>query len=416
MSEVKLMDSNYNCDFKIDSDLVNHIKNLLSEQADPVSNLGTYTTSRMDSDISEMFECLLPYNKVNYNEYFKIKEMESFCLSFILDMINAPDKKNSFGISTNGSSEAILLACLAWRERSKNKKRKNIIISQEAHSSWVVAAKILDIDVKEISFRLTDLEQNISMAIDDETIGVGVTLGTTSTGSFEPVEKTNEILNNYNKKHGRCIPIHVDAASGGFIAPFIDSGFIWDFRLNLVESINISGHKYGMVYPSIGWVFWKEKSKLSEGMGMSIEYLKDNFIHIGVNFSAPAAYIVAQYYSLKKYGNSGYRDKVRELFCIKKRIEHELNKISWFNIISTDTRHRLPVVCWTLSNNKNYEAVSKMFEKLGWIIPYCKISRGGETNCFRIVVRHNFSKLEVDKLISDLSTIQSTYIKEENEQ
>lgn len=275
--------------------LIAEIKASLNEQIAPQCNLGTYTTTLMDADVTNFFGSLLPYNKVNCNEYPAIMKMEAECIKFFKCIFHCSDLPKSFGVSTNGSSEAILMACLSLKRGCRTPGTPNIIISDSAHSSWINATRILNIELKEVSFDSASLETILTHAIDENTIGIGVTLGTTSTGIFEPVDEINDYLDNYQKKYGRIIPIHVDAASGGFIAPFQYPDLQWDFRLKNVFSINVSGHKYGMVYPSIGWVFWRDKSLA--GQEMKIEYLKDTFSHFGINFSSPAAYVVAQYYS-----------------------------------------------------------------------------------------------------------------------
>ncbi|EMU6157721.1 MULTISPECIES: aminotransferase class V-fold PLP-dependent enzyme [Yersinia] len=407
MSYINWCDMDLECQDKYESELIVDIKKMLNDQTKPENNLGTYTTTLMDADVSELFESLLPYNKVNQHEYPKIKQMENYCLSFMLDMIHAQSGEKSFGVSTNGSSEAILLACMSWKHNNNVKDVSNIIISKNAHSSWIKIASILGLEIKEVTFDASSFEDDMLSAIDNKTIGIGVTLGTTSTGLFEPIELINDFLESYNDKFNRFIPIHVDAASGGFIAPFKYPDFIWDFRLTHVESINISGHKYGMVYPSVGWLFWKDKDKIPRNMIIPVEYLKNDFTHIGVNFSAPAAYIVAQYYNLKRYGFLGYQNKVSNLYRIKLELERELKNISLVVVISDDDRYRLPVVCWSYKNPDLYEVISKRFDELGWVVPHCKISRGDNERCFRIVIRHNFDNIHFQKLIDDLKFIHT---------
>ncbi|HED2348533.1 MULTISPECIES: aminotransferase class V-fold PLP-dependent enzyme [Serratia] len=405
------MSSNYcyksrvNSSKESSSNVISHIKNLLDQQTNPRNNLGTYTTTLMDKDASDLFELLLPYNKVNQNEYPKIKQMEGECISFMLEMLHAPAALTPLGLSTNGSSEAIFLACLALKNNNRLIRKPNLIISKSSHSSWLNAARILEINIKEVSYESSSLEEELLTAIDECTIGVGVTIGTTSTGFFESVENINKFLKKYKEASKKYIPIHVDAASGGFIAPFKYPELTWDFRLEHVASINISGHKYGMVYPSIGWAFWKDTSLVPKDIRMPIDYLKNNFTHFGVNFSTPASYIIAQYYNIKKYGFLGYKEKVEELFNIKESIENELKKIPSVNVISDNGEYRLPVVCWTYDEECLYEIISQRFEELGWIVPYCDILRGEDTKCFRIVVRHNFVMSDLFKLKEDLKLI-----------
>lgn len=384
-------------------DLIAEIRASLHTQISPQCNLGTYSTTEMDADMTNLFGTLLPYNKVNYNEYPEINKMEAECINFLKNMLHCNDLPESIGLSTNGSSEGILMACYALKRKFRRDGVPNIIISDCAHSSWINAARILNIELKEISFNTSSLTTLLDQIIDENTIALGVTLGTTSTGIFEPVEEINHYLECYQKKNGRFIPIHVDAASGGFIAPFQYPDFKWDFRLKNVTSINISGHKYGMVFPSIGWVFWKDEHSVGEKM--KIEYLKDTFFHFGINFSSPAAYVVAQYYNIKKFGVSGYTEKTNDLFNTKALIENELSKISYLTIISDSSTKRLPVVCWIYKEDYLFDIITKRFEDFGWVVPICNISRANSTRCCRIVVRHNLSRENIKKLIDDIASI-----------
>ncbi|EES4172099.1 TPA: aminotransferase class V-fold PLP-dependent enzyme [Escherichia coli] len=384
-------------------DLIAEIRASLHSQVSPQCNLGTYSTTEMDADVTNLFSSLLPYNKVNYNEYPAIKKMEAECINFLKNMLHCDDLPESFGLSTHGSSEGIFMACNTLKQEYRGHGVPNIIISDCAHSSWINAARILNIELREVSFRTDSLNSSLEQVIDENTIALGVTLGTTSTGLFEPVEEINHYLEDYQKKNNHFIPIHVDAASGGFIAPFQFPDLKWDFRLTHVSSINISGHKYGMVFPSIGWVFWKEERSIGEKM--KIEYLKDTFFHFGINFSSPAAYVVAQYYSLKKLGFSGYAEKTNYLYHTKAQIESELSKIPYLTIISECNIKRLPVVCWVYNEEYLFDIIVKRFEEYGWTVPCCQISRGSSARCCRIVVRHNVTREIINKLIHDIASI-----------
>jgi glutamate decarboxylase len=357
----------------------------------------------MDAEVTNLFSSLLPYNKVNCNEYPEIMRMEVECINFLKSILHCNGLPESFGVSTIGSSEAIFMACYSLKCQYKIPGVPNIIVSESAHSAWINVARILNIELKEISFNSAPLEMVLEHAIDENTIALGVTLGTTSTGIFEPVEEINDYLESYQKNHSRFIPIHVDAASGGFIAPFQYPDLKWDFRLKHVSSVNVSGHKYGMVFPSIGWVFWRDERLVCQKM--NIDYLKDTFSHFGINFSSPAAYVVAQYYNIKKFGLSGYIEKTNNLFHIKRCIENVLSKISCLTVISDCDASRLPVVCWIYNEDYLFDIITKKFEEYGWIVPCCHISRSDSTRCCRIVVRHNLSRENIDKLINDIALI-----------
>jgi len=404
-SSERIFDKDFHSHLGVVMDILTEILGSLNDQANPQYNLGTYTTTLMDKDANSLINSFLPYNKVNRNEYPEIRKMEEACIKFLMKMIHLSETSDSFGLSTMGSSEAILMACYSLKNGHSGTERKNIIVSDCAHSSWISAARLLDIEIREISLEVRCIEKELLTVIDKNTIGIGLTLGTTSTGAFEPIEEIDNILSTYQINNKQHVPIHVDAASGGFIAPFQFPELKWDFRLKNVQSINISGHKYGMVYPSIGWVFWKKRDVISPKMKINIEYLKDKFSHFGVNFSAPSAYIVAQYYNIRKYGILGYTAKVNELFRLKDIIESELRKISFLSIISVDHSARLPVICWTYDEEYMFEIITKRFEEFGWVVPYCHISRGKSSRCCRIVIRHNFRKEDAIKLVGDIEAV-----------
>lgn len=386
-------------------DILTEILSSLNTQANPQFNLGTYTTTLMDNDANKIIGALLPYNKVNRNEYPEITKMEDACIIFLQKIIHLSNDSDSFGMSTLGSSEAILMACYALKNGYVGTEKPNMIVSDCAHSSWISATRLLDIELRTISLETIPLEKAILDVIDRNTIGIGLTLGTTSTGAFEPIQDIDNILSAYEIKNEHHIPIHVDAASGGFIAPFQFPDLKWDFRLNHVCSINISGHKYGMVYPSIGWVFWKKKDIYTQKIKMKIDYLKNEFTHFGVNFSAPSAFIAAQYYTFIKYGYSGYVKKVKDLFRLKKLIENELKQIPSLIVLSNDNPVRLPVVCWAYHEDYMFEIITKKFEELGWIVPCCNISRNDSSRCCRIVIRHNFREEDAMRLAGDIATV-----------
>jgi glutamate decarboxylase len=382
-----------------------HIKTLLSEQIQPWQNLGTYCLTNMDDEVAEVIKNSLSYNKVNANEYHSFQDMNNSCIDFLFKLFNIDTSENGLGLSTVGSSEAILLACLNWKKRSRLSKGLNIVISDHSHSAWTNAAKILDIDVKTVKYTKDerDFTQGFLLAVDDNTIGVGLTLGTTGIGMFDPVYEIHNALLNYSIKEGREISIHIDAASGGFVAPFSFPGYIWDFRLELVQSISVSGHKYGFTYPSIGWILWKNKNEISEGLWSRIGYLKEEFNHLGVTFSQNCVGIISQYYLIKRYGFIGYQSNIEYLYRIKNYMESRLSDIHKVKFIN-HKKHQLPILSWFIEggDKSTYDDISQKFESLGWLVPYSEVLFDGQAvNCFRIVIKPTYTEDVIEVLIND---------------
>ncbi|WP_457805594.1 aminotransferase class V-fold PLP-dependent enzyme [Stenotrophomonas maltophilia] len=353
----------------------------------------------MDQGIARSMVHFLPYNKVNRNEYQWIGEAEKWCVETLLSVLNAPEEAGGFGFATAGSSEAILLACSAWREKCGSDSKGNIIVSSAAHTSWLNAANLLGIEVREVDFLEGESGSSFLQNIDDQTMGVAVTLGTTATGLFEPVREINDFLAAYLAESGKRIPIHVDAASGGFVAPFYYKDLVWDFTLDHVDSINLSGHKYGGVYPSIGWALWKYSSRTSGLPYFDVGYLKGTFKHAGVNFSAPSMYVIAQYLFLNKYGPDELGQMIGRLFKFKAEMESVLLNIPGVTVLSCDQQPRLPVVCWTLKDQTRLDQVCAEMEREGWLVPQSPVSRTSSVSCVRYVMRQHMNESDMYELI-----------------
>lgn len=353
----------------------------------------------MDEDIVRAMTKYMPYNKINRNEYAFLIEVERRCIDFIASLLHAPAGDGAFGLATTGSSEAIMLACHAWRRVLPRDVLPNMIVSPASHSAWLNAAKFLGIEVREVDFLSGNFEQELLGAIDSATIGVAATLGTTSTGLFEPAYEINQILVNYCSRSGRRVPLHVDAASGGFIAPFYHESLQWDFILSHVDSINVSGHKYGMVYASVGWILWRNEGCRNNLDEYEVEYLKGEFNHFGITFSSPSMYVVGQYLCIKRYGIEGFRAKVSRLYRLKALIEGRLEKIPGVVVLSATQEPRLPVVCWTVGCSEVMRKIVKALDSEGWVAPHARESRASKSSCIRFVIRHHLTEPDATDLI-----------------
>ncbi|XP_074293920.1 glutamate decarboxylase 4-like [Silene latifolia] len=232
-------------------------------------------------------------------------------------LFHAPSAKGehgaTVGVATIGSSEAIMLAGLAFKKKWQNRRKAegkpfdnpNIVTGANVHVCWKKFARYFEVELKEVKLReglyVMDPVKAVEL-VDENTICVAAILGSTFNGEFEDVKLLNDLLTEKNKKTGWNTPIHVDAASGGFVAPFVYPELQWDFRLPLVKSINVSGHKYGLVYVGIGWVVWRSKEDLPDELVFHINYLGTDQPTFTLNFSKGASQIVAQYYQFLRLG------------------------------------------------------------------------------------------------------------------
>ena len=341
------------------------------------------------------------------------------CINMVANMWNSPEeaewKTGAVGI---GSSEACMLggvaAWLRWRDRrraqGKPYDKPNLVMSTAYQVVWEKFCQLWQIEMRTVPITREHTTLNIDEAIrmcDENTICVVPIAGVTWTGMNDDIEALDKALDKYNAKTGYDIPIHVDAASGGFILPFINPRKKWDFRLKWVLSISTSGHKYGLVYPGLGWVVWKDKKYLPDQMSFSVNYLGANISQVGLNFSRPAAQILAQYYNFIHLGEDGYKDIHSNSMNIAQYCHDEIGKIPYFKNYS-DTLEN-PLFIWSL--NPEFEKTAKwtlfdLQDKLmqsGWMVPAYTMPKNIEDMVvMRVVVRQGMSRDMANMLIDDI--------------
>ncbi|KAI3944024.1 hypothetical protein MKW98_015176 [Papaver atlanticum] len=242
--------------------------------------------------------------------------------------------------------------------------------------------------------------------VDENTICVAAILGSTLNGEFEDVKLLNDLLVEKNKETGWDTPIHVDAASGGFIAPFIYPELEWDFRLPLVKSINVSGHKYGLVYAGVGWVIWRTKEDLPEELIFHINYLGADQPTFTLNFSKGSSQIIAQYYQLIRLGYEGYRNIMENCSENALVLKEGLEKTGRFNIVSKDIG--VPLVAFSLKDNTHHNEfeISDSLRRFGWIVPaYTMPPNAQHVTVLRVVIREDFSRTLAERLVSDIEKV-----------
>jgi glutamate decarboxylase len=361
-----------------------------------------------------MDECL-DKNMIDKDEYPQTAEIESRCVHMLADLWNSPDAANTLGTSTTGSSEAAMLGGMAllwnWRARQKAAGKptdKPNMITGPVQVCWHKFARYWDVELREIPMegnRLIMNAEEVIKRVDENTIGVVPTLGVTFTCDFEPVKEVNDALDKLEKETGLDIPIHVDGASGGFLAPFVFPDLEWDFRLERVKSINTSGHKFGLAPLGVGWVIWRDKEDLPEDLIFYVNYLGGNMPTFALNFSRPGGQIVAQYYNFLRLGKEGYRKVHMACYETAQYLADEIAKMGPFEIIY-DGRGGIPALAWKLKEDEEHNfTLFDLADRLrtrGWLVPAYTLPPHREDLAIqRILVKHGFSRDLADLLLND---------------
>src|ERR1700749_1516976 len=288
----------------------------LQLEGDPNRNLATFVTTWMEPEAERLIAENNYRNFIDHAEYPISAEIEQRCIRMLADLFNAPGETT--GARCQGSSEAIMLGALSlkwkWKERreAENKPvdKPNLVFGGDVHVVWEKFAKYFDVEQRVVPLqpgKYTIGADDIAPHVDENTIGVAAVLGTTFTGHADDIPGINTLLVNLKNERGIDVPLHVDAASGGFFWPFVYPDSAWDFRLEQVRSINVSGHKFGLVYPGIGWLVFRERSDLAEDLVFYENYLGKTDATFTLNFSTGSAMVLAQYYNLVRLGHEGYR-------------------------------------------------------------------------------------------------------------
>ena len=296
------------------------IRDELNLDGNPRQNLASFVTTWMEPEAESLMLEGMRKNYIDIDEYSQTAEIQNRCVNMIARLWNAPLEPHepATGTATIGSSEAIMLAGLAMKWRWKERRQKaglpydkpNIVCGSNVQVCWHKMCRYFEIECREADVSPDCLVLTAERArplIDENTIGVCPILGSTFNGEFEDVKAIHDMLEEVNKEKGWDIPIHVDAASGGFIAPFLTPELLWDFRLPLVKSINASGHKFGLVYAGIGWIIFREAKDLPENLVFHVNYLGGDQASFTLNFSKPASTVVGQYFNFVRLGFDGYR-------------------------------------------------------------------------------------------------------------
>jgi glutamate decarboxylase len=383
-------------------------------------NLATFCQTWLEPEVHQLMDLCIDKNMIDKDEYPQSAEIEARCVHMLADLWNSPAAANTMGCSTTGSSEAAMLAGMAmkwrWREKMRvagNPTDKPNMITGPVQICWHKFARYWDIELREIPMehdRLLMTPEEVIERCDENTIGVVPTLGVTFTCQYEPVKAVSDALDQLQQEKGVDIPIHVDGASGGFLAPFCAPDMEWDFRLPRVKSINTSGHKFGLSPLGVGWVVWREQADLPEDLVFNVNYLGGNMATFALNFSRPAGQIVCQYYNFLRLGKEGYRKIQTACYETAQYLSAEIAKMGPFEILyDGNMSSGIPALCWKVKDGfepKGYNLydLADRLRSRGWQVPaYALPANTQDLVIQRILVRQGVSRDLASLLLEDMS-------------
>ncbi len=378
-------------------------------------NLATFVTTWMPSIAARLMAETADKNIIDKDEYPETASIEARCVNIIANLWNSPESESATGCSTTGSSEAAMLSGLAlkwrWRERmraaGKPTDKPNLVTGTNVQVCWEKFCRYWDVEPKLVPMEGNryhlDAEQAAAHC-DENTIGVVAVLGSTFDGSYEPVKGIADALDQLEQERGLSVPLHVDAASGGFVAPFLQPELEWDFRIPRVQSINASGHKYGLVYPGVGWAIWRDKDALPADLIFDVNYLGGHMPTFSLNFSRPGSEVVAQYFMFSSLGFQGYRRVIQTAQDVARYLSDGIAELGPYELISDGSE--LPVFAFTLKpevTNYTVYDVSDRLRQNGWLVPaYSFPPNRQDLSVLRIVVRAGMNHEMADLLLEHL--------------
>lgn len=416
------------------------VSDCLTLDRNPTQNMATFLTTWIEPEGEKLMRLTQSKNAADLIQYPQLEDIQNRCVSILSNLFNTSKEDRAVGVSTIGSSEAIMLACLSlkfnWRDRMKKKgkptDKPNIVFGKNAHVCIEKFARYFDVEPRMASI---SKESNYCLSVesamdlvDENTIGIVGILGSTYTGHFEPIEDLNNAVEKLYNEKGLYIPIHVDAASGGFIAPFCFPDVAWDFRLKWVKSINVSSHKYGLVPPGLGWCIWRNKSELNPNLIFHLNYLGGDNETYSINFSKSSSQIFAQYFNFVRLGREGYKKILSNCLENSRYLAQKLASSNLFDVISNVSGERVPLVAFKFSDNIkaagninfNEHDLSSNLTKKGWQVPaYSLPDNCNDITIMRVVIREMHSEDIVDSLYNDIlwavDDLKSTFSKLKSE-
>jgi glutamate decarboxylase len=380
---------------------------------DPEKNLATFVTTWMGPDANELISQNLYRNFIDHAEYPQTAEIEQRCIRMLAHLFNAPGE--TMGARTQGSSEAIMLGALAmkwkWRARQeaakKSTEKPNLIFGGDVHVVWEKFCRYFDVEPRIVPLQEDKIvigPEDVEPHLDENTIGVAAVLGTTFTGHSDDIGGINDLLVKVKGEKGWDVPLHVDGASGAFVWPFVYPDSKWDFRLEQVQSINASGHKFGLVYPGIGWLIFRSKESLPDDLVFYEDYLGKKDATFTLNFSTGSAMVLAQYFNFIRFGYSGYAYLMGLMKENTEKLAKGIEEIGEFEMIGEG--EQLPLVAFKLTGDQPYDefdVASQLAAKRGWMVPaYHLPPNGQKVKLMRALVKLTLGYSLAEKLVEDL--------------
>ena len=380
-------------------------------------NLATFCQTWVEPQVSEIMQVSIDKNMVDKDEYPQTAELESRCVHMLADLWNSPDALDTLGTSTTGSSEAAMLGGMAllwkWRERRRAEGKptdKPNLVTGPVQICWHKFMRYWDVESREIPMqgdRLIMDADEVLARVDENTIAVVPTLGVTFTGHYEPVKAVSDALDKLQAERGLDVPIHVDGASGAFLAPFCHPELVWDFRLERVKSINASGHKFGLAPLGVGWVVWRDAADLPKELVFDVNYLGGDMPTFALNFSRPGGQVVAQYYNLARLGREGYRKVHQACYDTAMYLAGQIAELGPFEVLyGGHPHHGIPAVSWKLKEGIDHGfTLFDLADRLrtrGWLVPaYTMPPDRQDMVVQRILVRRGFDRDLAGLLMND---------------
>ncbi|HYM55563.1 MAG TPA: glutamate decarboxylase, partial [Solirubrobacteraceae bacterium] len=389
----------------------------LNLDGNPALNLASFVTSWMEPQADRLAAETLAKNLIDQDEYPQTEVVHQRVVSMIGRLFHAPAHQRPTGTATIGSSEAIMLAMLAhkrsWQLRRQAAglpaDRPNMVMGADVHTCWEKFARYFEVEARVVPLqegRYTIGAEEVRPLLDERTIAVAGLLGTTFTGQMDDLASIDELLQGVESERGWRIPLHVDAASGGFIVPFARPREEWDFRLPSVRSINVSNHKFGLVYPGMGTVVFRDASDLPEELVFHINYLGGDMPNYSLNFSRPSSSVILQYFAFLRLGRAGFEEIVASMLANARALAAKLGAIDGLEVITDGSA--FPIVALRARATAAGPAVdlvllSHLLRERGWIVPaYTLPPNADHVTVLRMVVKENFSRDMVDMLAHDL--------------
>jgi glutamate decarboxylase len=383
--------------------------------ANPMLNLSSFVTTFTEPEAREVFASGSFRNFADPDMYPHTKETEFTCVRWLHDLWNGPKDAEPYGAATIGSSEACMLGGLAhkwnWREArqkaGKDASHPNMVTGGNVQIVWKKFMRYFDVEPRVVplqpgNYRLT--AEHLDKYVDENTICVVAIAGQTFTGEDDDIQEIHDWLDAYELRTGISIPMHIDGASGGFVNPFLDPDYKWDFRLPRVQSINASGHKYGLVPPGLGWIVFRDRKVFNENLVFYVNYLGGEAPTATLNFSKSSATILVQYYAFLRLGREGYTRVMRHALEHAQYLRDRLTGGGRFQVMNKT--QRIPVVALTLDNSVtryNEFDISNKVRERGWILAAYSMPPDAQAiNSLRIVVRPHMNRHLIEILADDI--------------